>query len=171
MSPEISLPISKFPSRPISQWAVISISARTVYLTATSPPVAILISIKIPSSTEFVAQLTHNVAVVVVAQPAPRQKLRPMVKSSEVFPVAAIATLSQKFGHLIFKEDAFKEKEKEFIKDIKSDFEDKGKSKAQRLRGVLYRVWEQKSEGYKTPDDHYNHHMEKIIIHFKDKLD
>lgn len=85
--------------------------------------------------------------------------------------LVGIAGANQKAGYLAFKEDAFKEKERDFLKDLKSDYDDKGKSKAQRLRGVLYRCWEQKNEGYDTPDDHYNHHLEKIIIHFKDKLD
>jgi hypothetical protein len=85
--------------------------------------------------------------------------------------LVAIANSSQKAGYLAFKEDPFKEKERELIQDLKSDFDDKGKSKAQRLRAVLYRCWEQNPEGYEVPDDHYNHYLEKIITHYKNKLD
>ena len=85
--------------------------------------------------------------------------------------LVAIANLSQRAGYLAFKEDAYKEKEKDLLKDLKSDYDDKGKSKAQRLMGVLYRVWEQNNEGYEVFDDFYNHYLEKIIMHYKDKLD
>jgi len=83
----------------------------------------------------------------------------------------AIGASLQSFGYLAFKKDPYKQKEKEMLNAIESDYEDKGKSKAQRLRGVLYRNWEQSSGGYEVFDDYYNHHMEKIIIHFKEKLD
>jgi hypothetical protein len=85
--------------------------------------------------------------------------------------LVAIAMNTQKFGFLAFKDNPFKEKEKEMLSTIKSDFEDTGKSKAQRLRGVLYRNWEQQSDDYKVFDDYYNHHMEVMITHWKNKLD
>lgn len=85
--------------------------------------------------------------------------------------LVAIAMNTQKYGFLAFKDNPFKEKEKEMLSTIKTDFEDTGKSKAQRLRGVLYRNWEQKSDDYKVFDDYYNHHMEVMITHWKNKLD
>ena len=54
---------------------------------------------------------------------------------------------------------------------MKSDYDDVGKSKGQRLRAVLYRNWEQNNEGCDTFTLYYESHMEKIIRHFKDKLD
>ncbi len=83
----------------------------------------------------------------------------------------AIGASLQTFGYLAFKKDAFKQKEKDILASLESDYEDTGKSKAQRLRGVLYRTWEQSGDGYEVFDDYYNHHMEKIINHFKKKLD
>ncbi len=85
--------------------------------------------------------------------------------------MAGVMYSLQKAGFIAFNPDPFKEKEKEFLKDLKSDYDDTGKSKAQRLRAVLYRCWEQKSEGYEVFDDYYNHYLEKIIIHYKNKLD
>jgi len=56
------------------------------------------------------------------------------------------------------------------LENIKVDFEDGSKSPAQRMRGVLFRNWEQKPEGYKIFNDYYNSKMEVLINHFKDKL-
>lgn len=85
--------------------------------------------------------------------------------------LVAIANLSQKAGYLAFKEDALKDREKDLLNDLKSDYDDTGKSKAQRLRAVLFRNWEQNKEGYEVFDDYYNHHMERMIMHWKGKLD
>ena len=85
--------------------------------------------------------------------------------------MAGVMYSLQKAGYIAFNPDAFKEKEKEMLSSLKADYDDIGKSKAQRLRGVLYRCWEQKKEGYETPSDHYNHYLEKIIIYYKDKLE
>lgn len=82
-----------------------------------------------------------------------------------------IAKLSQSFGFLAFKKDAFKTEEKDLLKSLKTDFEETGKSKSQRLRGVLYRLYESKPEGHKVFDDYYNSKMEQLINHFKDKID
>ena len=54
---------------------------------------------------------------------------------------------------------------------LKSDFDDKTKSKAQRLRAVLFKYWEHGHQGYDEFNYFYDHLMEKIITHYKDKLD
>ena len=82
-----------------------------------------------------------------------------------------IAENNQKFGYLCFKEDTFKTDELEMISGIKSDYEEKGKSKAQRLRSVLYINFEKDNLGYSVFDDYYNRKMEEIINHYKSKLD
>jgi len=85
--------------------------------------------------------------------------------------MAGVQYVLQTEGWIAFAPDELKEKEKDLLKSLKSDYDDTGKSKAQRLRGVLYRCWEQKPEGYEVSDDHYNHYLEKIITHYKNKLD
>jgi hypothetical protein len=45
-----------------------------------------------------------------------------------------------------------------------------GRSKAERLRAVLYRYWEQDTGGFDNADSHYDSHMEKFIDHVKGKL-
>jgi hypothetical protein len=76
-----------------------------------------------------------------------------------------------RFGFLAFKEDALKTNEIKMLESLKSDYEDTGKSKSQRMRAVLFRNFEQDPKGYKIFDDYYNHQMEGIINHFKNKLD
>lgn len=75
------------------------------------------------------------------------------------------------FGYLAFKQDAFKQSEKDMIQSLESDFEDKRKSPGQRLRGVLYRLWEQTPDGFDTFAKYYDSKMETLIEHFKGKLD
>lgn len=74
-------------------------------------------------------------------------------------------------GFLAFNPDPFTKEMIDKIELMKVDFDDTGKSKGQRLRAVLYRLWEQNSERYEVFDDFYNAKMEKLIIHFKEKLD
>lgn len=85
--------------------------------------------------------------------------------------VTKVASLSQAFGFLAFKMDNFKQDEIEALDSLKSDYEDKGKSKSQRLKAVLYVYWKQDDQGYKIFDDYYNHMMEKLINFYKSKLD
>jgi len=82
-----------------------------------------------------------------------------------------IVNNSQKFGFLAFKEDEFKNEEKILLEGLKSDYNDKGKSKSTRLRNVLYVNWEQKDLGFGLFQDYYNNQIEKLITHYKNKLD
>ena len=82
-----------------------------------------------------------------------------------------IGVHNQTFGFLAFKKDDFKQSEIDMMEGLKSNYEDTGKSKSQRLKAVLHVNWTQKSEGYKVFDDYYNSKMETLITHFKGKLD
>lgn len=46
-----------------------------------------------------------------------------------------------------------------------------GKTQSQRIRSVLYILWQQKPEGYKDFDSFYKNKTEKIIEHYKNQLD
>ena len=74
------------------------------------------------------------------------------------------------FGYLAFQKEPFTGDQKEMISELKSDFEFKGKSSSQRLRSVLYVMFQNNNEGFDSSVKHYEHHMEKIIDHFKSKL-
>lgn len=74
-------------------------------------------------------------------------------------------------GYLAFKTDAFKQSEKQMIDSLEADYDDTGKTPGQRLRNVLYVLWNQEPEGYQDFQLYYNFKIEKIISHFKNKLD
>ena len=84
--------------------------------------------------------------------------------------VANIQYSFQKAGFLAFSPDPFATHELEEIDKLKVEFTDTGKPPSQRLRAVIYRMFEQNDEGYKTFHDYYSAKMEILIKHFKDKL-
>ncbi len=75
-------------------------------------------------------------------------------------------------GHLVTCYLSVKEhitdSEMEIIDGVESP--QQGKTPSQRLRNVLYVMWQQNNEGYTDKNLHYLHHMDKIIEHFKTKL-
>ena len=76
----------------------------------------------------------------------------------------------QQFGYLAFKIDQFKKKEIEAMESLESDYEDTGKTPGQRLRGVLWHVWNLNNDGFDSFSKFYDHQMEVLISHFKKKL-
>ena len=68
-----------------------------------------------------------------------------------------------KVGFLAFSPDPFATHEIEEIDKLKVEYSDVGKPPSQRLRAVLYRLWQQTPEGYKTSEDHYLAKMESIM--------
>ena len=46
-----------------------------------------------------------------------------------------------------------------------------GKSQSQRIRNVLYKLYEQNNEGFKSFDDYYRSKTDKIIEHLKNKIE
>lgn len=93
-------------------------------------------------------------------------------ETSELEPnqVSELAVNLNQFGYVAFKRDEFKQSEIDVLNSLKSEYKDEGKSKGQRLRGVLYRLYEQDPLGYKVFDDYYNYRMEELINHFKGKI-
>ncbi len=94
-------------------------------------------------------------------------------ETSELTPeqMANIHYSLNKIGYLAFAPDPFATKELADIDALKVEYDDTGKPPSQRLRSVLFLNWQQKSEGYETFNDYYASRMEKLINHFKDKLD
>jgi len=72
-------------------------------------------------------------------------------------------------GVLYFKSNGNLTKEE--IKELDSvEIEVEGKTKSQRLRNVMYILWQQNQSLYSF-DEFYAMEMEKIIQHYKDKLE
>ena len=93
-------------------------------------------------------------------------------ETSELTPdqLTGIANSMQQFGYMAFKNDPFKKEETDAIDNLKAEYEDTGKTPAQRLRAVIYLNWKENNEGYDDPELHYRFKMEKVISHFKKSL-
>lgn len=93
--------------------------------------------------------------------------------TNEITPqqAAELRLCIQQFVYLGIKLEPFTKDEIDMITDLKSTIDDIGKTPSQRLRGVLYRLWEQNNEGYRDFNLYYNFKMEGFINHLKAKLD
>jgi hypothetical protein len=78
--------------------------------------------------------------------------------------------LNQDFCYLAIKEEPFNNKETDIIDSLKADI-DNSKTPSQRLRGVLFKLYEQDSEGFKDFSNYYLSKMELITNHYKAKID
>ena len=93
--------------------------------------------------------------------------------TNEVAPATAgsLYAMQNKVVYLAIKETAFNAAETEELDGLEAEFiDDRKKTPSKRLRAVLYRLWEQKPEGYTDHKAHYAAKMEAIIEHFKAKL-
>lgn len=72
---------------------------------------------------------------------------------------------NQKFGWFLFSESEVKE-----IDVPKLDIEAGQKTKSQRLRGVIFKYWDQKGRPGHDFDKFYNAQMEALINKYKEQL-
>lgn len=91
------------------------------------------------------------------------QELNP-AQAAEVF------GMNQQYCYLAVKKEPFTKNEEETINALQTDL-DTLKTPSQRLRGILYRNWEQDGQGYADFATYYQAQMDKICAHFKSKLD
>jgi isopentenyldiphosphate isomerase len=82
---------------------------------------------------------------------------------------AQLFGMNQQFCYLAIKKEDFNPSEVDTIESLKTDMENQ-KTPSQRLRAILYRNYEQASEGYQDFATYYQAKMEKICDHFKSKL-
>jgi hypothetical protein len=75
-------------------------------------------------------------------------------------------------GHLVTCYLSVKEHISDSEKDIIDSVETPahGKTPSQRMRSVIFRMWEQDNEGYTDKNLHYLHWMDKMIDHLKTNL-
>lgn len=84
--------------------------------------------------------------------------------------IADIDRLVDTFGILYFRgEEKMNRDEVDELDAVELDLYDDPKSQSQRLRNVLYKVWMQDPTG--TFKEYYKHETERIIQHYKNKLD
>jgi hypothetical protein len=80
-------------------------------------------------------------------------------------------SLLHAFCFTAFKKDDFKKNELEFLDHLETELDFKEKPKSQRLKAVLFRLWEQKPEGYEDFELFYRFKMERIIDKIKNLLE
>jgi len=83
--------------------------------------------------------------------------------------VGVIMSMHNKYAYAAIKPENFTKTELDLIQNLKVD-ESIGKSPSQRLRGVMFRNWENENEGYKDFEGYYINKMDQIITHLKNKL-
>jgi len=93
------------------------------------------------------------------------------VETQELSPGKAgeLFALRNKVCYAYFSANMIDNSEKKIIDSI--DPELKGKTSGQRLRSVLYRLWEQKPDGYNDSESFYKAKMELIINTYKSYLE
>ena len=94
------------------------------------------------------------------------------IACNELSPMKAgeVMSMHGKAAYVALKLENFVQSELDALDSLKVD-ESVGKSHSQRLRGVLYVLWEQKPEGYKDFPTFYASRMERLIEQIKDKLE
>lgn len=91
--------------------------------------------------------------------------------TQELSPAAAgsIFSLQNKLACVYISEKVIDQNEINQVDQLDPDLP--GKTQSQRLRGVLFKLFDRNNEGYKDFDSYYRHHTEIIIEHLKKKLD
>ena len=93
--------------------------------------------------------------------------------TNELIPSLAgdLFSLNNKFCYIAIKPESFRDEEKKAMEELEANESDDGfKTPSQRLRAVLFRMWESDKKGFKTFTLFYDHHMEQLINHYKTKL-
>jgi hypothetical protein len=93
-------------------------------------------------------------------------------QTNEISPdtASSLQLCVQEFVYLAIKLEPFTKGQVDVINKLKTDYEEFGKTPAQRLRNTLFRLWEHNSEGYADFNLYYQFKMEGLINHFKSKL-
>ena len=92
--------------------------------------------------------------------------------TNELMPSLAgdLFSLNNKFCYLAIKQEAFRDEEKKAMEQLEAKQDDNFKSPSQRMRAVLFRMFEQDNKGFKTFTLFYDHHMEQLINQIKQRL-
>jgi len=93
-------------------------------------------------------------------------------QTDEISPgiAASLQMCVQNFVYVAIKAEEFTKAEVDSINNLKTEFEDMAKTHSQRLRSVLFRLWQQDSAGYVDFNLFYQFKMEGFISHLKSKL-
>lgn len=90
-----------------------------------------------------------------------------VVKNEQLLVINA---LKNNEGYLMFKNAGVTKEEQSLIESLE-DQEFKVKTQSQILRNVMYLIWEKNFKDKMTDKEFYRTEMQKVIDHFKTKLD
>ena len=95
------------------------------------------------------------------------------ISTQELSPeqLAVLFSFTNSVGFIYFSESPISQADRDMIDGADVDFEDVGKSPSKRLRSVLWVLFGKKSENFTEFRDYYRAKMEKLINHFKDKIE
>jgi len=86
--------------------------------------------------------------------------------------ISELHGLLDSYGYLYFKpEETLTIDEIKELDNLDTDLYDKPKTQSKRIRNVLFLNWQRDNDGYVEFKDYYKNKTEKIIQHFKNKLD
>jgi hypothetical protein len=94
--------------------------------------------------------------------------------TQELTPAEAgrLFSLHQSAAYVMIKEELFNSAERDLLDKIQADAtEYNGKTPSQRLRNVLYRVYETDPQSFNDFTRYYEYQMERLISHFKNKIE
>lgn len=97
--------------------------------------------------------------------------LKVTIGTQELSPseTGAVFNLNQDFCYFGIKQEPFTKDEEDTIDNLKTDYENL-KTPSQRLRGILYVLYNQDNKGYKDFTTYYVAEMDRICEHFKSRL-
>jgi hypothetical protein len=100
--------------------------------------------------------------------------LKITISTQEMPPSEAgrLFALNQKMSYIAIKEESFQQSEVDMVEGLAVNPDDtKQRTPSQRLRAILYVSWKECDEGHPAFDSFYAQKIERIITHYKDKLD
>ncbi len=84
--------------------------------------------------------------------------------------ILGLAEMNGSYGYLAFKKEPFNEKERQEIESLETNLEDTMKTPSQRMRSILYLLYNRDSEGYKSFASYYEGKMEVFNNSLKKRL-
>lgn len=85
--------------------------------------------------------------------------------------IGSIGSMQNQICFVAINPNPFTSEQKEAIENTKAELSETGKTPGQRLRAVLFINWQNDNKGYDQFHDYYLSQMERIITHYKSKLD
>lgn len=85
--------------------------------------------------------------------------------------MAELMSFNQSLAYTYISPKSITEAEKEAIDAVEVETPKQSKSQSQRLRSVLFKIWETTRTGIDDKNKHYEQEMERIIEHYKSKIE